>query len=317
MARRHALFCKKTCIFEKKTLPLQSQNGLHMENDSIKLFESKQIRTVWDEEREKWYFSVVDVVAALTDSVNPTDYLKKMRQRDPELSKGWGQIVTPLSYKTAGGPQKLNFADTESILRIIQSIPSPKAEPFKRWMAKVASERLDQLQDPELSIQQALRDYKRLGYSDNWINQRLKSIEIRKDLTDQWDQHGVKDSLGYATLTDIIYQAWAGKSAKEYKKFKGLKKENLRDNMTNEELVLNMLAELSTTSITRSENPATLKENMDVAARGGQVARVAREELEAQTGKKVVSPLSAKRFFKGQKSILSFEDKPEENDKDE
>ena len=296
---------------------MQLQRFFTMEDNSIKLFESKQIRTAWNEEEEKWYFSVVDVVAALTDSANPTDYLKKMRQRDPELSKGWGQIVTPLPYNTAGGPQKMNFADTESILRIIQSIPSPKAEPFKRWMAKVASERLDQLQDPELSIQQALRDYKRLGYSDNWINQRLKSIEIRKDLTDQWDQHGVKDSLDYATLTDIIYQAWAGKSAKEYKKFKGLKKENLRDNMTNEELVLNMLAELSTTSITRSENPATLKENMDVAARGGKVARVAREELEAQTGKKVVSPLSAKRFFKGQKSILSFEDKPEENDKDE
>jgi len=295
---------------------LQLQRFFTMEDNSIKLFESKQIRTAWNEEEEKWYFSVVDVVAALTDSANPTDYLKKMRQRDPELSKGWGQIVTPLPYNTAGGPQKMNFADTESILRIIQSIPSPKAEPFKRWMAKVASERLDQLQDPELSIQQALRDYKRLGYSDNWINQRLKSIEIRKDLTDQWDQHGVKDSLDYATLTDIIYQAWAGKSAKEYKKFKGLKKENLRDNMTNEELVLNMLAELSTTSITRSENPATMKENMDVAARGGKVARVAREELEAQTGKKVVSPLSAKRFFKGQKSTLPFDDNPENEDKE-
>ena len=295
---------------------MQLQRFFTMEDNSIKLFESKQIRTAWNEEEEKWYFSVVDVVAALTDSANPTDYLKKMRQRDPELSKGWGQIVTPLPYNTAGGPQKMNFADTESILRIIQSIPSPKAEPFKRWMAKVASERLDQLQDPELSIQQALRDYKRLGYSDNWINQRLKSIEIRKDLTDQWDQHGVKDSLDYATLTDIIYQAWAGKSAKEYKKFKGLKKENLRDNMTNEELVLNMLAELSTTSITRSENPATMKENMDVAARGGKVARVAREELEAQTGKKVVSPLSAKRFFKGQKSTLPFDDNPENEDKE-
>ena len=290
---------------------MQSKYDFTMEDNSIKLFESKQIRTAWNEEQEKWYFSVVDVVAALTDSANPSDYLKKMRQRDPELSKGWGQIVTPLTYKTAGGPQKLNFADTESILRIIQSIPSPKAEPFKRWMAKVASERLNQLQDPELSIQQALRDYKRLGYSDNWINQRLKSIEIRKDLTDQWDQHGVKDSLEYATLTDIIYQAWAGKSAKEYKKFKGLKKENLRDNMTNEELVLNMLAELSTTSITRSENPATLKENMDVAARGGKVARVAREELEAQTGKKVVSPLSAKRFFESQKPTLPFDEEKE------
>jgi len=289
-----------------------------MENDSIKLFESKQIRTVWDEEREKWYFSVVDVVAALTDSVNATAYWRKLKQR---LKEEGNETVTnchTLKLIAADGKQRLtDVADSEQLLRLIQSIPSKKAEPFKLWLARVGRERLDQLQDPELSIQQALRDYKRLGYSDNWINQRLKSIEIRKDLTDQWDQHGVKDSLGYATLTDIIYQAWAGKSAKEYKKFKGLKKENLRDNMTNEELVLNMLAELSTTSITRSENPATLKENMDVAARGGKVARVAREELEAQTGKKVVSPLSAKRFFEGQKSILSFEDKPEENDKDE
>ena len=297
---------------------MQSQNGLHMENDSIKLFESKQIRTVWDEEREKWYFSVVDVVAALTDSVDATAYWRKLKQR---LKEEGNETVTnchTLKLIAADGKQRLtDVADSEQLLRLIQSIPSKKAEPFKLWLARVGRERLDQLQDPELSIQQALRDYKRLGYSDNWINQRLKSIEIRKDLTDQWDQHGVKDSLGYATLTDIIYQAWAGKSAKEYKKFKGLKKENLRDNMTNEELVLNMLAELSTTSITRSENPATLKENMDVAARGGKVARVAREELEAQTGKKVVSPLSAKRFFKGQKSILSFEDKPEENDKDE
>ena len=200
-------------------------------------------------------------------------------------------------------------------MRLIQSIPSKKAEPFKLWLAHVGRERLDQLQDPELSIQQALRDYKRLGYSDNWINQRLKSIEIRKDLTDQWDQHGVKDSLEYATLTDILYQAWSGKTAREYKKFKGLKKENLRDNMTNEELVLNMLAELSATSITRSENPSTMEENKEVAARGGKVARVAREELEAQTGKKVVSPLSAKRFFESQKPTLPFD--KEDEDKEE
>ena len=280
-----------------------------MEDNSIKLFESKQIRTAWDEEQEKWYFSVVDVVAALTDSVDATAYWRKLKQR---LKEEGNETVTnchALKLTAADGKQRLtDVADSEQLLRLIQSIPSKKAEPFKLWLARVGSERLDQLQDPELSIQQALRDYKRLGYSDNWINQRLKSIEIRKDLTDQWDQHGVKDSLEYATLTDIIYQAWAGKSAKEYKKFKGLKKENLRDNMTNEELVLNMLAELSTTSITRSENPATLKDNMDVAARGGKVARVAREELEAQTGKKVVSPLSAKRFFKGQKPTLPFEE---------
>lgn len=267
----------------------------------IKLFEDKKVRSVWDEEQEKWYFCVVDVIEILTDSVNPTDYLKKMKKRDPELAKGWGQIVTPLSIQTAGGKQRVNCATTEGILRIIQSIPSPKAEPFKLWMAQVASQRLDQMQDPELSIQQAMQDYKRLGYSDNWINQRLKSIEIRKDLTDQWKQHGVEEGLQYATLTDIIYQAWAGKTAKEYKQFKGLKKENLRDNMTNEELVLNMLAELSTTSITKSRNPQGLAENMIAASEGGEVARVAKEKLEEKTGRQVVSPLSAKRFFEEQK----------------
>ena len=288
-----------------------------MENDSIKLFESKQIRTAWDEEQEKWYFSVVDIVQVLTDSADAKQYIKRLRTRDAELNLKWGTICTPVEMRAFDGKRrKVQAADLQGIFRIIQSIPSKKAEPFKLWLARVGRERLDQLQDPELSIQQALRDYKRLGYSDNWINQRLKSIEIRKDLTDQWDQHGVRDSLEYATLTDIIYQAWAGKSAKEYKKFKGLKKENLRDNMTNEELVLNMLAELSTTSITRNENPSTLKENMDVAARGGKVARVAREELEAQTGKNVVSPLSAKRFFENQKPTLPFEDKPEDEDKD-
>jgi len=289
-----------------------------MEDNSIKLFESKQIRTAWDEEQEKWYFSVVDVVGVLVDSVDyltARKYWNKLKQR---LREEGNESVTnchQLKLPAADGKKYLtDVADSEQLLRLIQSIPSKKAEPFKLWLARVGSERLDQLQDPELSIQQALRDYKRLGYSDNWINQRLKSIEIRKDLTDQWDQHGVKDSLEYATLTDIIYQAWAGKSAKEYKKFKGLKKENLRDNMTNEELVLNMLAELSTTSITRSENPTNLKENMNVAARGGKVARVAREELEAQTGKEVVSALSAKRFFEGQKPTLPFEDKDKEKD---
>ena len=284
------------------------------QEEAIKLFDSKKIRTAWNDEEEKWYFSVTDVVEALTDSTNPTDYLKKMRRRDLELSKGWGQIVTPLLYQTSGGPQRINFADTEGILRLIQAIPSPKAEPFKRWMAKVAAERLNQLQDPELGIQQALRDYKRLGYSDNWINQRLKSIEIRKDLTDQWDQHGVQEGQEYATLTDIIYQAWSGQTARSYKKLKGLKKENLRDNMTNEELVLNMLAELSATSITRAKNPETLEENMRCAAEGGNVARVAREELEAKTGRDVVSPLSAKRFFDSQHPSL---DLPEETDKED
>lgn len=268
----------------------------------IKLFQDKQVRSVWDDEQEQWYFSIVDVVAILTDSSDPKQYLKKMRVRDPELNARWGTICTPTKMQASDGKfYSTQAATAEGIFRLIQSIPSPKAEPFKQWMAQVAAQRLDQMADPELSINQALMDYKRLGYSDNWINQRLKSIEIRKDLTDQWKLHNVEEGIQYATLTDIIYQAWAGRTAKEYKQLKGLKKENLRDNMTNEELVLNMLAELSTTSITKSKDPQTLEENMQCAADGGNVARVAREELEAKTGRSVVSPLSAKRFFESQK----------------
>lgn len=282
------------------------------EKTEIKLFEERQVRSVWNDQEEQWYFCVVDVVGILTDSVNPTDYIKKMKKRDESLAKGWGQFVTPLSIQTTGGKQRVNCSNTEGILRIIQSIPSPKAEPFKQWMAQVAAQRLDQMADPELGIHQALEDYKRLGYSDNWINQRLKSIEIRKDLTDQWKLHNVEEGIQYATLTDIIYQAWAGRTAKEYKQLKGLKKENLRDNMTNEELVLNMLAELSTTSITKSKDPQTLEENMQCAADGGNVARVAREELESKTGRPVVSPLSAKRFFENQKP-KEIENHDEEN----
>ena len=267
-----------------------------------KLFEDKKIRTVWDDEEEKWYFSIVDVVGALTDSIDANAYWRKLKQR---LKQEGNETVTSchsLKLRAADGKMRLtDVADTEQLFRIIQSIPSPKAEPIKQWIAHVAAERIDQMQDPELSIQQAMMDYKRLGYSDNWINQRLKSIEIRKDLTDQWKLHNVEEGIQYATLTDIIYQHWAGKTAKEYKEFKGLKKENLRDNMTNEELVLNMLAELSTTSITKSKNPQTLEDNMKCAADGGDVARVAREQLEAKTGRNVVSPLSAKRFFEEQK----------------
>ncbi len=290
-----------------------------MENDSIKLFESKKIRTAWNEEEEKWYFSVVDVVAALTDSANPTDYLKKMRQRDPELSKGWGQIVTPLSYNTAGGPQKLNFADTESILRIIQSIPSPKAEPFKRWMAKVASERIDQLQDPELSIQQALRDYKRLGYSDNWINQRVKSIETRKELTDEWKRGGMQEGRDFALLTDIITKAWSDKTTGEYKKFKGLKKENLRDNMTNLELALNTLAEAATTEFSKQYNPKGVEANKKVAKKGGDAARAARENIEKGLGRSIISPMKASDYIRpiedAQAQELPFEDQPKDKNK--
>lgn len=281
--------------------------------ETLKLFEERKVRTVWDDEKEKWYFSIVDVVSVLTDSVDATAYWRKLKQR---LKEEGNETVTNchgLKMKATDGKMRLtDVADTEQLLRIIQSIPSPKAEPFKQWMAHVASERLDQMQDPELSFEQAMMDYKRLGYSDNWINQRLKSIEIRKDLTDQWKLHNVEEGVQYATLTDIIYQQWTVKSAKEYKQFKGLKKENLRDNMTNEELVLNMLAELSTTSITKAKNPQTLGENMQCAADGGDVARVAREQLEQKTGREVVTPLSAKRFFEGQKPEDLLENK--END---
>ena len=284
-----------------------------LQQEAIKLFEQAKIRTVWDEDQEKWFFSVVDVIAVLTESENPRKYWSVLKTRLKNEGSELATNCSQLKLQAADGKRYLtDVADTEQILRLIQSIPSKKAEPFKLWLARVGQERLNQLQDPELSIQQALRDYKRLGYSDNWINQRLKSIEIRKDLTDQWDQHGVQEGQEYATLTDIIYQAWSGKTARQYKKFKGLKKENLRDNMTNEELVLNMLAELSATSITRARDPKTLDENKQCAAEGGDVARVAREELEAKTGREVVSPLSAKRFFEGQEPKLELEDKEED-----
>lgn len=220
------------------------------QHNAIKLFESKKIRTVWDDKEEKWYFSIVDVVAVLTDSPNPRKYWSVLKTR---LKKEGSELATncsQLKMKSADGKMYLtDVADTKQLLRLIQSIPSPKAEPFKQWMAQVATERLEQMQDPELSINQALMDYKRMGYSDNWINQRLKSIEIRKDLTDEWKRHGLQEGIQFATLTDIIYQTWSDMTAKEYKRFKGLKKENLRDNMTNKELVLNMLAELSTKEI--------------------------------------------------------------------
>ena len=293
-----------------------------VKKNSIKLFGNDKIRAVWNDEQEKWYFSVVDVVAVLTESKDfqtARKYWNKLKQRLRE--EGFEPVTNchQLKMPAADGKMRLtDVADTEQLLRIIQSVPSPKAEPFKTWLAKVGAERLDQMQDPELSIQQAMIDYKRLGYSDNWINQRLKSIEIRKDLTDQWKLHNVEEGVQYATLTDIIYQSWAGRTSKEYKKLKGLKKENLRDNMTNEELVLNMLAELSATSITKAKNPQTLDENKTCAKEGGDVARVAREQLESKTGRSVVSPLSAKRFFEAQQPKGELDDKSvcgEEQDK--
>lgn len=263
--------------------------------NAIKLFEEKKVRTLWDDETEEWYFSIVDVVSILTESVDGRKYWNKLKQR---LKAEGSELVTncrQLKLQASDGKfYKTDVATTEQLFRLIQSIPSPKAEPFKLWIAQIAKERLDQIQDPELSINQAMQDYKRLGYSDNWINQRLKSIEIRKELTDEWKRHGLQEGVQFATLTDIIYQTWADKTAKEYKQFKGLKKENLRDNMTNTELVLNMLAELSTTKISETQNPDTFNEHADVARRGGNIARDARLKLEEETGKKVVTPLNAK-----------------------
>lgn len=248
--------------------------------NAIKIFEEKKVRTVWDSDKEEWYFSIVDVIEILTDSDNPRRYWSDLKRK---LTKEGSQLyakIVQLKLPAEDGKMRLtDVADTEQLFRLIQSIPSPKAEPFKLWMAQVAKERLDQMQDPELSIEQAMLDYKRLGYSDNWINQRLKSIEIRKDLTDEWKRHGLQEGVQFATLTDIIYKTWAGKTAKEYKQFKGLKKENLRDNMTNKELVLNMLAELSTKEISEVQNPESFDEHIDVARRGGNVAK------EAQIGR--------------------------------
>jgi hypothetical protein len=269
-------------------------------DSKIKLFESQHIRSEWDAEAEKWWFSVLDVVAVLTDQ---PDY-KKVRNywkwlKNKLIAEG-SQLVSAtnqLKLPAADGKKYLtDVADTEQILRLIQSIPSKRAEPFKLWLAEVGSQRLDQLQDPELSIEQAMRDYKRLGYTDNWINQRLKSIEIRKELTDEWKKHGLQEGPQFAFLTDVIYKTWADKTAKEYKQHKGLKKENLRDNMTNKELIMSMLAELSTKEISEAVQPQSLDEHESVAKRGGGVARQARLKLEAETSKKLVSPQNAKQL---------------------
>ena len=269
-----------------------------VKQNSIKVFEEKKVRTLWDSETEEWYFSVVDVVAVLTDSENPrrywSDLKRKLLKEGSQLYEG---IVQLKMLSSDGKYYKTDVATTQQLFRLIQSIPSPKAEPFKLWMAQVAAERLDQMQDPELSIEQAMKDYKRLGYSDNWINQRLKSIEIRKELTDEWKKHGLQEGVQFATLTDIIYQTWSDMTARQYKQFKGLKKENLRDNMTNKELVLNMLAELSTKEISESNHPETFEDHKEIAVQGGEIARNARMELEAKTGKSVISPLNAKEGF--------------------
>ena len=268
------------------------------QKESIRLFEERKVRAIWDDEQEEWYFSIVDVISILTDSPNPRKYWSVLKTR---LKREGSELTTncsQLKMQAADGKKYLtDVANTEQLFRLIQSVPSPKAEPFKLWIAQVAKERLDQMQDPELSIQQAMADYKRLGYSDNWINQRLKSIEIRKDLTDEWKKRGLEEGLHFATLTDIIYKSWSDMTSKEYKRFKGLRKENLRDNMTNKELVLNMLAELSTKEISEASEPDTFSEHINVAQQGGEVARNARLELEAKTGKSVISPLNAQKII--------------------
>lgn len=263
--------------------------------NAIKLFQGQQIRAVWDEDNEKWWFSVVDIVAALTDSTDPKQYVKKMRARDPELNSRWGTICTPTEMKAADGKiYKTQAMDTEGILRLIQSIPSKKAEPLKQWLAQVGREAIDEMQDPEKAINRAIANYRHLGYSESWINQRIKSIEVRKALTDEWDRSGVKRGAEYAKLTDLMYETWAGLTAKEYKRHKGLKKENLRDNMTNTELVLNMLAEVTATDISEEENPIGFDESAGVAKRGAGAAKVAADYIKQQTGKTPISSKNAK-----------------------
>ena len=282
------------------------------QKQQIQLFGEKKVRSVWDSEQEKWYFSIVDVCAVLTESENPQTYWRVLKNR---LKKEGNETVTncnALKMLAADGKMRLtDVADTEQIFRIIQSIPSPKAEPFKQWMAQVASQRIDQMQDPELNFEQAYEDYRRLGYSDKWINQRLKSIEVRKELTDEWNRAGVTDNLQYASLTDIITRAWSGKTTKQYKQFKGLKKENLRDNMTNIELALNILAEASTTEISKAQNPKGFQQSVAVARKGGEIAGDARKKLEAQVGHSVISNEKASDYLPpaDRQQML-----PEEND---
>ncbi len=265
--------------------------------DKIQIFNDKKIRTHWDEEQEKWYFSIVDVVGILSESVDSQAYWRKLKQR---LKEEGNETVTnchALKMEAADGKMRLtDVADTEQLFRLIQSIPSPKAEPFKMWLAQVGSERIDEIEDPEIGIERLMETYLKKGYSKEWINQRLKSIEIRKELTDEWDNRGVKKGQEYAILTDEITKAWSGFTTKQYKNLKDLKKENLRDHMTNLELVLNMLAEASTTEISKQQEPETFEENKIVAKKGGEVAKAARLQLEKNTGKNVVTKLNAKKL---------------------
>ena len=269
------------------------------QKQGIQLFEERKVRTVWDDETRKWYCSIIDVVAVLTDSPDPKRYWSVLKTRiKKEAGNESTTICSTLKMPAADGKMRMtDVADTEQLFRLVQSIPSPKAEPFKLWLASLGRERMEEMDDPEIGIDRMLEYYHRKGYSENWINQRLKSIEVRKELTDEWERRGVKKGAEYATLTDIITQGWAGMTTRQYKQYKGLKTESLRDNMTNLELVLNMLAEASTTEISKEKKPRTTAQNRKVAAEGGSVAAAARKTLEARTGKKVVSRLNAKRVL--------------------
>ena len=274
------------------------------QQDAIQLFENKKVRTVWDSEQEKWFISIIDVIEILTESDRSRKYWSDLKNKIQKEGSQLSEKIGQLKMQAPDGKMRLtDVADTEQLFRLIQSIPSPKAEPFKLWLAQIASERLDEMQDPELTIDRALEQYLQLGYSENWINQRLKSIEVRKELTDEWKSRGLKGGQQFATLTDIISKSWSGKTTKEYKVLQGLKKENLRDNMTNTELILNMLAEASTKDISQAVNPTTFDDNKKVAKQGGNVAKVALNELEEKTGKKVVTGLNAKSLLEANKKI--------------
>lgn len=267
--------------------------------DEIRLYENKEVRSIWDEEQEEWYFSVVDVVGVLSESKNPTDYLKKMRKRDEQLALYIGTNCPQVAMKSSNGKKrKILAGNMKDILRIIQSIPSPKTEPFKQWLAQVGKERIDETIDPELTIDRALETYLKKGYTREWIHQRLQAIHVRKELTDAWDDHGVEKGIEYAILTDEITKAWSGMTTRGYKNLKGLKKENLRDNMTTLEIVLNMLAEATTTELTKIANPQGLEENRKVAKEGGSVAGNARKEIEQRSGRSVVTPKNAATMSK-------------------
>lgn len=276
------------------TVPVEVSDVSELNEQELEFIYDDQVRKVWHSQEEEWYFSIIDVIDVLTDSSDPKQYVKKLRSRDPELSANWGTICTPIQMIAVDGKmRKIQATNTHGLLRIIQSIPSKKAEPFKQWLAIVGKQRLDEEADPQIAIDRAIESYRNKGYSEEWIAQRMRGIEIRKDMTNEWRRAGITDSTQYASLTNILTAAWSGKTVKEYKKFKGLKKENLRDNMTNTELVLNALAEISTTEISKATNPQGITEATDATIQGGNIARNARESLEKQIGHSILSPLNS------------------------